>query len=75
MLKSYSFSVGLSAGDLLREEQARPGSQFGELIKEYLKEGLIVPMEITVQLLENGIVNAIKKEGRHKFLIDGKAIS
>jgi hypothetical protein len=43
----------LSAGDLLREEQDRPGSEFGDMIKTYIKEGTIVPMEATIQLLEN----------------------
>ncbi|KAJ5747237.1 uncharacterized protein N7511_008933 [Penicillium nucicola] len=44
LVKSYGF-VHLSAGDLLREEQDRSGSQYGEMIKEYIREGKIVPME------------------------------
>ncbi len=32
----------LSAGDLLRAEQNREGSEFGELIKTYIREGNIV---------------------------------
>jgi hypothetical protein len=43
----------LSAGDLLREEQDRPGSEFGDMIKAYTEEGTIVPIEATIQLLEN----------------------
>jgi hypothetical protein len=43
----------LSAGDLLREEQDRPGSEFGDMIKAYTDEGTIVPIEATIQLLEN----------------------
>ncbi|POR32636.1 Uridylate kinase [Tolypocladium paradoxum] len=63
----------LSAGDLLRAEQERPGSQFGDLIKNYIKDGLIVPMEVTVQLLENAMADALRKAGSAKgrFLIDG----
>ena len=63
----------LSAGDLLRAEQERPGSQFGDLIRDYIKNGLIVPMEVTVQLLENAMADALKKSGSTKgrFLIDG----
>ncbi|RZB40280.1 ADK, AAA 17 and/or Zeta toxin domain containing protein [Asbolus verrucosus] len=57
----------LSAGDLLREERAKPGSQYGELIESYIQEGKIVPVEITCSLLEN----AMKKSNRDKFLIDG----
>ncbi|UPK90246.1 hypothetical protein LCI18_001181 [Fusarium solani-melongenae] len=63
----------LSAGDLLRAEQQRPGSQFGELIKDYIKNGLIVPMEVTIALLENAMTEVIQKSGDEKgrFLIDG----
>lgn len=63
----------LSAGDLLRAEQERPGSQFGDLIRDYIKNGLIVPMEVTVQLLENAMTDALAKSGSSKgrFLIDG----
>ena len=49
MVKDYGF-VHLSAGDLLRAEQERPGSQYGDLIRHYIKEGLIVPMEITIKV-------------------------
>ncbi|KAF2142070.1 uncharacterized protein K452DRAFT_308465 [Aplosporella prunicola CBS 121167] len=68
--RDYSFKH-LSAGDLLREEQDRPGSQFGQLIKDYIREGKIVPMEVTIQLLENAMRAAIDDEGKTKFLIDG----
>ncbi|KAJ3947930.1 bifunctional uridylate/adenylate kinase [Colletotrichum fioriniae] len=74
LVSDYGFTH-LSAGDLLRAEQDRPGSQFGQLIKDYIKDGLIVPMEVTVQLLENAMTETIKnnktggKEAR--FLIDG----
>ncbi|KAK1250357.1 hypothetical protein MKX08_010360 [Trichoderma sp. CBMAI-0020] len=63
----------LSAGDLLREEQDRPGSQFGQLIKDYIKDGLIVPMEVTIKLLENAMTAALREKGTTKgrFLIDG----
>lgn len=46
----------LSAGDLLREERARSGSQFGTLIEEYIVNGKIVPVEITCSLLENAMI-------------------
>ncbi|KAI1862138.1 uncharacterized protein JN550_010441 [Neoarthrinium moseri] len=77
LVKDYGFTH-LSAGDLLRAEQERPGSQFGEMIKDYIKNGLIVPMEVTVQLLENAMVADLDKTGKGaiagrkgKFLIDG----
>ncbi|XP_060523350.1 UMP-CMP kinase [Cylas formicarius] len=59
--------VHLSAGDLLREERNNPGSQFGELIENYIKEGKIVPVEITCGLLER----AMETSGKDNFLIDG----
>jgi adenylate kinase family enzyme len=39
-----------TAGDLLRAEQQRPGSTYGEMIQTYIKEGQIVPMEVTVKV-------------------------
>lgn len=41
------------------------------MIKEYIKEGQIVPMEVTIQLLENAMNATIKDNGNRKFLIDG----
>ncbi|CRK41947.1 hypothetical protein VD0002_g609 [Verticillium dahliae] len=74
LVKHHGFTH-LSAGDLLRAEQDRPGSQFGQLIKDYIKDGLIVPMEVTVQLLENAMQATIDAAGpgaaEHRFLIDG----
>ena len=49
-MKEFGF-IHLSAGELLREEQ-KSGSENGELIDTYIKEGKIVPVEITVGLLE-----------------------
>lgn len=62
--------VHLSAGDLLRAEQKREGSKYGELISECIKEGTIVPQEVTVALLEQAI-RENHKRGSNKFLVDG----
>ncbi|KAH6619185.1 adenylate kinase-domain-containing protein [Chaetomium sp. MPI-SDFR-AT-0129] len=72
LVNDYHFKH-LSAGDLLRAEQNRPGSQYGQLIKDYIKDGLIVPMEVTVALLENAMRDTITetKGATNKFLIDG----
>ena len=70
LVSDYGFKH-LSAGDLLREEQDRPGSEFGEMIKTYIKEGTIVPMEVTIKLLENAMQATREKENKHLFLIDG----
>ncbi|KAK4698068.1 adenylate kinase, partial [Lecanoromycetidae sp. Uapishka_2] len=67
LVEDYGFTH-LSAGDLLRAEQDREGSEFGDMIKEHIKDGKIVPMEVTVQLLENAIGDVEK--GRGRFLID-----
>lgn len=75
LVRDYGFTH-LSAGDLLRAEQDRPGSQFGDLIRDYIRNGAIVPMEVTVKLLENAMTEAIGSQGglgssKHRFLIDG----
>uniref|UniRef100_A0A1I7U9V2 UMP-CMP kinase n=1 Tax=Caenorhabditis tropicalis TaxID=1561998 RepID=A0A1I7U9V2_9PELO len=60
--------VHLSAGDLLRAERQREGSEFGALIESHIRNGSIVPVEITCSLLEN----AMKASGDAKgFLVDG----
>jgi UMP-CMP kinase len=72
LVSDYGFKH-LSAGDLLREEQNRAGSEFGEMIKTYIKEGTIVPMEVTIQLLENAMRSSMESGANHgkMFLIDG----
>lgn len=69
LVKDFGF-VHLSAGDLLRAEQNREGSQYGELIKKCIKEGEIVPQEVTVALLKNAITSNYN-DGNKKFLVDG----
>ena len=61
--------VHLSAGDLLRAEMAREGSEYGELIDQIIKDGKIVPVDITCNLIRN----AMKAAGweQKKFLVDG----
>lgn len=61
--------VHLSAGDLLRAERQRQGSQFGQLIENHITNGTIVPVEITCKLLENAMDDA-GSEARG-FLVDG----
>ncbi|CUS24914.1 LAQU0S21e01288g1_1 [Lachancea quebecensis] len=69
LVRDFQF-VHLSAGDLLRAEQNRPNSKYGELIKHYIKEGLIVPQEVTVALLKQAIQENYEK-GQKRFLVDG----
>ncbi|ODV60299.1 UMP-CMP kinase, partial [Ascoidea rubescens DSM 1968] len=69
LVRDYGF-VHLSAGDLLRAEQNNPDSKYGELIAHNIKNGIIVPQEITIALLENAMKKNIEI-GKKKFLIDG----
>lgn len=61
--------VHLSAGDLLRAERKREGSEVGEQIESYISQGQLVPVAITVKLLKNAMEEAGWEGG--KFLIDG----
>ncbi|WIA23697.1 hypothetical protein OEZ85_000388 [Tetradesmus obliquus] len=56
----------LSAGDLLRDE-VKSGSQVGKQCETIMKEGKLVPMEVTIALLRNAMV----RSGAKDFLIDG----
>ncbi|KAM0945541.1 putative phosphotransferase with a phosphate group as acceptor [Dioscorea sansibarensis] len=56
----------LSAGDLLRAE-IKSGSENGTMIQNMIKEGKIVPSEVTIKLLQR----AMRESGNDKFLIDG----
>lgn len=65
---AQAFDYGhLSAGDLLRAERKDPNSSHGELINTYIKEGKIVPVDITLALLKA----AMERSGKTKFLVDG----
>ncbi|XP_016839781.1 UMP-CMP kinase [Nasonia vitripennis] len=68
IVKKYGY-VHLSAGDLLREERAKPGSQYGDLIESHIKNGTIVPVEITCSLLDRAMQNS--QTSYNKFLVDG----
>mmetsp|Transcript_31000 Transcript_31000/g.56314 ORF Transcript_31000/g.56314 Transcript_31000/m.56314 type:complete len:235 (+) Transcript_31000:78-782(+) len=58
----------LSAGDLIRAERKRPGSEKGTLIESRIKEGKLVPSDLTVSLIED----EMKRQGwGGKYLIDG----
>ena len=65
--KDYGFTH-LSAGDLLREEVKR-GTSSGKQLEELMKNGLIVPSDVTVRLLKE----AMQRAGwdKSKFLVDG----
>ncbi|KAJ1431451.1 adenylate kinase-domain-containing protein [Ochromonadaceae sp. CCMP2298] len=56
----------LSAGELLRQERLQP-SETGRLIDAHLREGSIVPVEISLNLLRK----AMEAASCSRFLIDG----
>eukprot|EP00657_Telonema_sp_P-1_P000461 TRINITY_DN1087_c0_g1_i1.p1 TRINITY_DN1087_c0_g1~~TRINITY_DN1087_c0_g1_i1.p1 ORF type:complete len:215 (-),score=62.74 TRINITY_DN1087_c0_g1_i1:242-886(-) len=65
MVEQFGFKH-LSAGDLLRAER-NSGSANADLINQYIKDGAIVPVEITVQLIKD----AMEASPIKRFLIDG----
>lgn len=67
--KDFGFAH-VCAGDLLRKEQDNPDSKYGNLIKHSIKEGLILPHEITISLLKTAIEKAYL-EGRKNMVVDG----
>uniref|UniRef100_A0A8C5JVX2 Nucleoside-diphosphate kinase n=1 Tax=Jaculus jaculus TaxID=51337 RepID=A0A8C5JVX2_JACJA len=61
----------MSAGEPLRDERKSPDSQFGELIEKHIKEGKIVPVEITIGLLKREMDQTMAASAqKNKFLID-----
>ncbi|EJK57197.1 hypothetical protein THAOC_22787, partial [Thalassiosira oceanica] len=61
----------LSAGDLLRAERRKAGSELAEVINSNIAAGRIVPSEITCSLIHAAMVELRASEGRTRFLIDG----
>lgn len=59
----------VSADRLLREEQNRPGSIFGDFIKESLEKSVLAPTSLTTMLLKSKI-KEIQSRGRG-VLIEG----
>lgn len=68
IVERYDY-VHLSAGDLLREERTKPGSKYGELIETHIRNGTIVPVEITCSLIDRAMQTS--ENPYHRFLIDG----
>jgi len=66
--QEYRAVKHLSAGDLLREERDS-GSEQGDMINSYMKEGKIIPVKVTAGLLKKAI--DLEKGNCDLFLIDG----
>lgn len=54
IVTEYNY-VHLSAGDLLRAERNRPGSEIAQTIEEYIQAGEIIPVEVTCSLIERAM--------------------
>lgn len=52
--------VHLSAGDLLRAERNRPGSELAQMIEENIQAGRIIPVAVTCSLLEKAMSDQMK---------------
>ena len=66
-LKEELGFVHLSAGDLLRAEVKREGSAEAKLIADCMRDGKLVPAEVTVTLLRR----AMQATPENTFLVDG----
>lgn len=60
----------LSAGELLRQER-ESGSETANLIETYMKEGSIVPVSITLNLLRKAMEKSSTSSLPRRFIIDG----
>jgi len=69
IVKEFDYQI-IGAGDLLRAEAKREGSEYGALIKEYQAEGKIVPSRITIGLIKARMLE-LSSLGYNKFLLDG----
>ncbi|CAM8965621.1 unnamed protein product [Rhodiola kirilowii] len=65
IVKNFGYTH-LSAGNLLRAE-IQSGSPDGTMIQNMIKEGKIVPYQVTINLLQK----AMQQTANDKFLIDG----
>lgn len=59
----------ISVGELLREEQDRPGSVFGDFISKSLTNSVVVPASLTMMLLKQKVQHAVDQG--QGILIDG----
>lgn len=66
IVDKYNFTH-LSAGDLLRGEVTK-GSDIGQKIDAIMKEGQLVPQDVTIALLKQALIDNSHSNG---FLVDG----
>jgi hypothetical protein len=61
----------INAGDVLARERDNKSSVASALIEAYLKEGKMVPSELTVQLLKAAMEESSRRDGGRNFIISG----
>ena len=73
LLCSQRNMAHLSVGDLLREEIGKPGTSYGPIIEENMRNGRVGPKEATVALLKDAMFKSdTEPSSRLLFVIDGK---
>lgn len=60
----------ISVGDLLREEAKRPTSPYRNFILESIEKSVLLPAQLTTQLLTKEI-GEVQAKGISRFLLDG----
>lgn len=68
IVDEYNY-VHLSAGDLLRAERNRPGSELAQTIEEYIQAGRIIPVAVTCSLLERAMNDQMKVSCEKKVYV------
>jgi len=69
LAKEFDFHH-ISVGDLLREEDKSPISPFRGFISKSIQKSVLLPAQLTTQLLQREMSKA-QAAGKHRFLLDG----
>ncbi len=68
LIEKYQL-IHLSTGDLFRKNIGE-GTELGKLAKSYMDKGLLVPDEVTVDMLKSTVLDNVKS-GAKGFIFDG----
>ena len=67
ILKDHYKIPHISTGEILRKE-IELNSKIGEISKKYINDGLFVPDEILIEIIENRLIKSKNKQG---YILDG----